>query len=52
MKMYRNLEDVLVEEDSPRKAKSMGSSSSFASKTTNILSKYYEELNYYDPFEH
>ena len=50
MKMYRNLEDVFVEEDSPRKSKST-SSTSFNSKVT-ALSKYYEELNYYDPFCH
>ena len=48
--MYRNLEDVFVEQDSPRKSKST-SSTSFNSKAT-ALSKYYEELNYYEPFCH
>ena len=51
MKMYRNLEDALVEEDSPRKPKSASSSASLNFKT-NIMSKYYEELNNYDPFGH
>jgi len=40
MRMYRNLEEVFVEEDSPRKPRSQLSASSIAMKTS-ALSKYY-----------
>ena len=48
MRMYQNLEDIVAEEDSPRKAKATSSTSL---KSVD-LSKYNDELNYYDPFCH
>ena len=41
MRMYRNLEDVFVEEDSPRKTKTVSSSSAISFKTA-ALERYFE----------
>ena len=51
MRMYRNLEEIVVDEESPRKSKTSTSSSNIPSKAST-LTQYYEELNYYDPFSH
>lgn len=55
MKVYKNLEDIEVEDydkESPRKNRSTNTSSSSMSFKTDILTKYYEDLNYYDPFSY
>jgi hypothetical protein len=52
MRVYRNLEDMF-EEESPRKTKStLSSSTSLYPYKPASLSKYYEEVSYYDPFCH
>lgn len=42
---------MVVEEDSPTKPKQVPSANSLTLKAAT-LSKYYEEINYYDPFGH